>query len=85
MDQSELAERQKDVVRRYLEVWRHFRRLPDRQSRFIDLEDDMKKGSGMLLCGLLVEASATMVITADVKTRNSTRPCLATTTARLPI
>jgi hypothetical protein len=67
MDQSELAERQKGVVRRYLEVWRHFRRLPDRQSGFVDLEDNMNKGSGMLLCGLLVEASSTMVITADVK------------------
>ena len=67
MDQTELVEKQKEVVRRYLEVWRAFRRLPDRQSGFVDLENDMNKGSGMLLCGLLVEASATMVITADVK------------------
>jgi hypothetical protein len=67
VDQSELAERQKDVVRRYLEVWRRFRRLPDRQSGFVDLEDDMNKGAGMLLCGLLLEAKATSVITADVK------------------
>ena len=67
MDQRELTEERKDVVRRYLEVWRHFRRLPDRQSGFVDLEDDMNKGAGMLLCGLLVESSATMVIAADVK------------------
>lgn len=67
MDQIELAEEQKDVVRRYIEVWRRFRRLPDRQSGFIGLEDDLNKGSGMLLCGLLVEAHASSVITADVK------------------
>src|ERR671938_428632 len=67
MDQIELAEEQKDVVRRYVEVWRRFRRLPDRQSGFVELEDDMKKGSGMLLCGLLVEAQASRVIAADVK------------------
>src|SRR5689334_17465669 len=67
MDQAELNEEQKSVVRRYLEVGQRFRRLPDRQSGFVGLEDDMNKASGMLLCGLLVEASATMVITADVK------------------
>jgi hypothetical protein len=53
-------------VRRYVEVWRRFRRLPDRQSGFVGLEDDLKKGAGMLLCGLLVAANAN-VITADVK------------------
>ena len=67
MDQIDLSEEQKDIVRRYLEVWRRFRRLPDRQSAFVDLEDDMNKGSGMLLCGLLVETKAASVITADVK------------------
>jgi hypothetical protein len=67
MDQTELAEEQKRVVRRYLEVWRRFRRLPDRQGGFVGLEDDMNKGSGMLLCGLLVEANAANVIIADVK------------------
>lgn len=67
MDQTELSDEQKGVVRRYIEVWQRFRRLPDRQSGFVDLEDDMKKGSGMLLCGLLLEAQATSVITADVK------------------
>ena len=67
MDKAVLLEEQKGVVRRYLEVWRGFRRLPDRQSGFVDLEDDMNKGAGMLLCGLLVEDTATMVITADVK------------------
>ena len=67
MDQTELTEEQKGVVRRYVEVWRLFRRLPDRQSGFVDLEDDMKKGPGMLIWGLLVEARASMVITADVK------------------
>jgi hypothetical protein len=67
MDQTELTEQQKGVVWRYAEVWRRFRRLPDRQSGFLDLEDDMKKGSGMLLSGLLVEARAGIVITADVK------------------
>ena len=67
MDQLDLTDKQKGVVRRYLEVWRLFRRLPARQSGFVDLEDDMKKGSGMLLCGLLVEARDSRVITADVK------------------
>jgi hypothetical protein len=67
MDQSELTEEQKDVVRRYLEVWRRLRRLPDRQSGFVDLEEDMNKGAGMLLCGLLLEAQSPSVITADVK------------------
>jgi hypothetical protein len=67
MDQTEFAEAQKSVVRRYLEVWRQFRRLPDRQAGFVDLEDDINKGSGMLLCGLLVDAQASTVITADVK------------------
>jgi tRNA(Leu) C34 or U34 (ribose-2'-O)-methylase TrmL len=41
--------------------------LPDRQSGFVSLEDDMNNGAGMLLCGLLVEAQASSVITADVK------------------
>jgi hypothetical protein len=67
MDQTELSDEEKGVVRRYLEVWRCFRRLPDRQSGFVGLEDDMNKGAGMLLCGLLVEAQASSVITADVK------------------
>ena len=67
MDHTELSDEQKGVVRRYIEVWRRFSRLPDRQSGFVDLEEDMKKGPGMLLCGLLVEAQASTVITADVK------------------
>jgi hypothetical protein len=67
MDQAVLLEEQKCIIRRYLEVWRRFRRLPDRQSGFVGLEDDMNKGAGMLLCGLLVEARAASVITADVK------------------
>jgi hypothetical protein len=67
MDQAVLLEEQKCIIRRYVEVWRRFRRLPDRQSGFVDLEDDMNKGSGMLLCGLLIEAQASSVITADVK------------------
>src|ERR1051326_3220814 len=62
MAQAVLLEEQKCMIRRYVEVWRHFRRLPDRQSGFVDLEDDMNKGAGMLLCGLLVETSATRVI-----------------------
>jgi hypothetical protein len=33
----------------------------------VGLEDDLNKGSGMLLCGLFVEAHASSVITADVK------------------
>jgi hypothetical protein len=67
MDQIELTEEQKNLVRRYLEVWRRFRRLPDRQCGFVSLEDDMNNGAGMLICGLLVEAQASSVITADVK------------------
>lgn len=67
MDQAELAEPQKDIVRRYVEAWRQLRRLSDRQSGFVDLEDDMNRGSGILLCGLLTETKRTTVITADVK------------------
>ena len=67
MDQAVFLEEQKCIIRRYLKVWRRFRRLPDRQNAFVELEDDMNKGSGMLLCGLLVEAQASRVITADVK------------------
>src|SRR5437764_11097748 len=85
MDQTELAEKQKCLVRRYVEVWRRFRRLPDRQSGFVDLEDDMSKGSGMLLCGLLVEAEASRVIIADVKDPKFYTAILTMSTARLPI
>src|SRR5436190_14721329 len=67
MDQAVLLEEQKCIIRRYVEVWRRYRRLPDRQSGFVDLEDHMNKGSGMLLYGLLIEAQASSVITADVK------------------
>ena len=67
MDRTQFTDEQKSVIRRYVEVWRRCRRLPDRQSGYVDLEDDMNKGSGMLLCGLLVEAEASSVITADVK------------------
>ena len=67
MNRDELSDEQKKVVWRYAEVWRRFRRLPDGYRSFNDLEDDLDRGSGMLLCGLLVEAQASSVITADVK------------------
>ena len=46
---------------------RRFRRLADEYRSFAELEDDLAQGSGMFLCGLLVDAQANTVITADVK------------------
>ncbi len=57
MSKVELNDEQKNVVRRYVEVWRRFRRFPDGDRSL----------PGMLLCGILVEAEANSVITADVK------------------
>ncbi|HEX2632713.1 MAG TPA: hypothetical protein VHM22_07885 [Bradyrhizobium sp.] len=67
MDQNELTGEQKKLVWRYVEVWRRFRRLTNGYRSFAELEDDLAKGSGMFLCGLLVEARSTDVISADVK------------------
>ena len=67
MDQNELTGEQKNLVWRYVEVWRRFRRLPDGYRSFAELEDDLAQGSGMFLCGLLVEAHSSGVISADVK------------------
>ena len=67
MNQAELSDEQKKLVWRYVEVWRRFRRLPDGYRSFAELEDDLAKGSGMFLCGLLVEAHSSSVISADVK------------------
>jgi hypothetical protein len=67
MDQNELTGEQKNLVWRYVEVWRRFRRLPDGYRSFAELEDDLAQGSGMFLCGLLVEAHSGGVISADVK------------------
>jgi hypothetical protein len=67
MDQNELTGEEKNLVWRYVEVWRRFRRLPDGYRSFAELEDDLAQGSGMLLCGLLVEAHSSGVISADVK------------------
>src|ERR1041385_8296498 len=67
MNQAELSDEQKKLVWRYIEVWRRFRRLPDGYRSFAELEDDLAKGSGMFLCGLLVEAHSSSVISADVK------------------
>jgi hypothetical protein len=67
MDQNELTGEEKNLVWRYVEVWRRFRRLPDGYRSFTELEDDLAQGSGMLLCGLLVEAHSSGVISADVK------------------
>jgi hypothetical protein len=41
--------------------------LSDGYRRFAELEDDLAQGSGMFLCGLLVEAHSSGVISADVK------------------
>jgi hypothetical protein len=54
-------------VWRYVEVWRRFRRLTGGYRSFAELEDDLAQGSGMFLCGLLVEAHSNDVISADVK------------------
>ena len=67
MNQDELTQAQKNVVWRYVEVWCRFRRLPDGYRSFAELEDDLAQGSGMFLCGLLVEAQSSRVISADVK------------------
>ena len=67
MNRNELSDQQKKLVWRYVEVWRRFRRLPDGYRSFAKLEDDLAQGSGMFLCGLLVEAHASNVISADVK------------------
>jgi hypothetical protein len=67
MNPHELNDEQKSLVWRYVEIWRRFRRLPDGYRSFAVLEDDLAQGSGMFLCGLLVEAHSGTVITADVK------------------
>jgi hypothetical protein len=67
MSENALSDERKRVVWRYVELWRRFRRLPGGYRSFSKLEDDLAQGCGMLLCGLLVEAQASHVITADVK------------------
>lgn len=67
MKPDDLTEAQKKLVWRYVELWRRFRRLPDGYRSFAKLEDDLAQGSGMFLCGLLVDAQSATVITADVK------------------
>jgi hypothetical protein len=67
MKPNDLTDEQKKLVRRYVEVCRRFRRLPDGDRSFAKLDDDLAQGSGMFLCGLLVQADASTVITADVK------------------
>ena len=67
MSSNDLTEEQKKLVWRYVTTWRRFRRLPDGYRSFAKLEDDLAQGSGMFLCGLLVEAHSGTVITADVK------------------
>src|SRR5438128_9992589 len=67
MNRNELSGEQQNVVWRYVEVWRRFRRLPEGYRNFAQLEDDLAQGSGMLLCGILIEPKAAAVITADVK------------------
>ena len=67
MNRNELSDEQKKLVWRYVEVWRRFRRLPDGYRSFAKLEDDLAQGSGMFLCGLLVDAHTSSVISADVK------------------
>jgi hypothetical protein len=67
MEPKHLPHEQKDSVWRYVQVWRRFRRLADGYRSFASLEDDLAQGSGMFLCGLLVQAEASSVITADVK------------------
>ena len=67
MNRNALSDKQQKIVWRYVEVWRRFRRLPEEHRSFAKLEDDLAQGSGMLLCGILIEPEAATVITADVK------------------
>ena len=67
MSTVELTDEQKKLVRRYVEMWRRWRTLPDGYRSFAGLENDMAQGCGMLLCGLLVEPQSNTIITADVK------------------
>ena len=67
MSYVELTDEQKKLVWRYVETWRRWRQLPDGYRSFADLEDDLAQGSGMMLCGLLLEPGASHVISADVK------------------
>lgn len=70
MSGNDLTDEQIKLVQRYVEVWCRFRRLPDGYRSFARLEEDLAEGSGMFLCGLLVQAEATTVITADVQDPN---------------
>jgi hypothetical protein len=67
MNNVEVSDAHKKLVWRYVETWRRWRRLPDGYRSFADLEDDLAKGYGMLLCGLLIEQQANHAITADIK------------------
>jgi hypothetical protein len=67
MSKAELNDEQKKVVWRYVETWRRWRKLPHGYRSFADLENDLAQGSGMMLCGLLLEPQASHVISADVK------------------
>jgi hypothetical protein len=67
MNRDKLSDEQQKIVWRYVEVWRRFRRLPEDTRSFAKLEDDLAQGSGMMLCGILIEPEAATVITADVK------------------
>ena len=67
MSGNDLTEEQKKLVRRYVELWRRFHQESNADRCFAKLEDDLAEGSGMFLCGLLVQAAASTVITADVQ------------------
>jgi hypothetical protein len=70
MSGNDLTEEQKKLVGRYVELWRRFRQESNGDRCFAKLEDDLAEGSGMFLCGLLVQAEASTVITADVQDPN---------------
>src|SRR5690242_17164769 len=61
MEPKHLTHEQKDLVWRCVQVWRRFRRLADGYRSFASLEADLAQGSGMFLCGLLVQAEASSV------------------------
>lgn len=67
MNRDKLTDEQQKVVWRYVEVWRRFRQLQEEHRSFAKLQDDLARGSGMFLCGILIEPEAATVITADVK------------------
>jgi hypothetical protein len=72
MHQVALTDSQKNVVRRYVEVWRRWR--PGIRG-FAELERDMANGSKVLVDGITIdERSELPVIAADARDHRFTLP-----------